>query len=91
MSLPTFNEIQFISNLQISEMIVKTESKLFDLKFKSATRQYFKPHKIKHLKRKIAHLKTLLTSRLDLKQESQPDSLTNLIKKQNYLTENFKY
>ena len=91
MNLPTFTEIQFISNIQISDLIIKTESELFNLKFKSATRQTFKPHKIKYLKRKIAHLKTLLTSRLDLTHQSQPDLLTKIINRQNYLLGNFKY
>ena len=81
MNIPKFDEIQFISNIRISELIIKAESELFNLKFKSATRQSLKPHKIKYLKRKIAHLKTLLTSRLDLTQRSQPNSLINLIKK----------
>jgi len=38
---------------------------LFNLRFKKATRQNFKSHEIKSAKRRLAQLKTLLTSRLE--------------------------
>jgi len=44
MGIPKFNDIISLSNLEISEEIIKTEKALFDLRFKKATRQPFKPH-----------------------------------------------
>ena len=69
MSLPQFNEIISLSTPEISETIIETENQLFNLRFKKATRQSFKSHEIKHVKRRLAQLKTLLTLRLkDLEQ-----------------------
>ena len=62
MSLPQFTDIISLSNLEISEAIIETENKLFNLRFKKATRQTFQSHEIKHTKRRLAQLKTLLTS-----------------------------
>jgi len=64
MSLPQFTDIRSLSNTEISEAITETENKLFNLRFKKATRQNFKPHDIKHTKRRLAQLKTLLTMQL---------------------------
>jgi len=65
MSLPRFTDILSLSNLEISQAIIETENKLFNLRFKKATRQNFKSHEIKFTKRYLAHLKTLLISRLE--------------------------
>ena len=65
MSLPQFNDILSLSNVEISDAIIETENKLFQLRFKKATRQNLKTHEIKHIKRRLAHLKTLLTIRLE--------------------------
>jgi len=65
MSIPQFSKIISLSNTEISEAIIKTETELFNLRFKKATRQSFKSHEIKHAKRRLAQLKTLLTSRLE--------------------------
>jgi len=65
MSLSKFADIIALSNDQISEAIIKTENQLFNLRFKQATRQNFKSHEIKNVKRRLAQLKTLLTSRLE--------------------------
>lgn len=64
MGLPAFTDIISLSNKEISEAIVKTENQLFNLRFKKATRQKFKSHEIKHIKHRLAQLKTLLTMRL---------------------------
>jgi large subunit ribosomal protein L29 len=70
MSVPPFTDIISLSNAEISEAIIETENKLFNLRFKKATRQNFKSHEIKFAKRRLAQLKTLLTSRLnDLEQK----------------------
>ena len=75
MSLPKFTDILSLSNVEISEAIIETESKLFNLRFKKATRQNLKSHEIKHTKRHLAHLKTLLTLRLE--NVEQTDEINN--------------
>ena len=65
MSLAKFTDIISLSNTEISEAIIETENQLFNLRFKQATRQSFKSHEIKNAKRRLAQLKTLLTSRLE--------------------------
>ena len=65
MGVPQFTDIISLSNAEISEAIIETENKLFNLRFKKATRQNFKSHEIKFAKHRLAQLKTLLTSRLD--------------------------
>lgn len=65
MGLPEFTNIISLSNTEISEAIIETENKLFNLRFRKATRQPFKSHSIKHTKRRLAQLKTLLTLRLE--------------------------
>jgi large subunit ribosomal protein L29 len=89
MSLHQFSKIKTLSNKEISEIIIKTEKELFDLKFKKATRQPFKSHEIKNTKRKLAQLKTLLTLRLNVLEQTSTNALSNLIQNQNYLTGNF--
>jgi large subunit ribosomal protein L29 len=70
MNVPQFTDMISLSNSEISEAIIETENKLFKLRFKKATRQNFKSHEIKFAKRRLAQLKTLLTSRLiDLEQK----------------------
>lgn len=65
MSLAKFTEIVSLSNNEISDAIIKAENQLFNLRFKQATRQTFKSHEIKNTKRRLAQLKTLLTSKLE--------------------------
>lgn len=66
MSLSKFADIISLSNIEISEAIIETESQLFNLRFKKATRQSLKSHEIKNAKRRLAQLKTLLTLRLEI-------------------------
>jgi large subunit ribosomal protein L29 len=89
MSLPQFNDIKELSNIEISDAIITAEKELFNLKFKKATRQPFKSHEIKHIKRRVAQLKTVLTLRLEALEQSNNNAVANLIQKQNYLTGNF--
>jgi ribosomal protein L29 len=70
MSLSKFADIISLSNDEISEAIIETENQLFNLRFKQATRQTFKAHEIKNAKRRLAQLKTLLTSRLSNLEQS---------------------
>jgi large subunit ribosomal protein L29 len=71
MSLPQFTDIISLSNSEISEAIIETETELFNLRFKKATRQNFKSHEIKSTKRRLAQLKTLLTLRLESLEEKK--------------------
>jgi large subunit ribosomal protein L29 len=89
MSLPQFNDIKKLSNIEISDAIIKAEKELFNLKFKKATRQPFKSHEIKFTKRRLAQLKTVLTLRLDALEQTNTNAIDNLIQKQNYLLGNF--
>ena len=73
MSLPQFTDILSLSNVEISEAIIETENKLFSLRFKKATQQNLKSNEIKYTKRQLAHLKTLLTLRLE--DTEQPDKI----------------
>ena len=62
MSLHNYNEILSLSISEIKDEILKTESEIFNLRFKKATRQTYKSHQFKNQKRKLAQLKTLLTT-----------------------------
>jgi len=45
---------------ELIDELKKAEKALFDLRFKKATRQPFKPHEIKATKKRVATLKTIL-------------------------------
>ena len=77
MGLPKFTDIISLSNTEISEAIIETENQLFTLRFKQATRQSFKSHEIKYAKRRLAQLKTLLTSRLDNLEQKDDNLIPN--------------
>ena len=79
MGLSKFTDIISLSNTEISEAIIKTENKLFNLRFKKATRQNFKSHEIKQTKRRLAQLKTLLTIRLQKSKQKPNDVIDKLI------------
>ena len=81
MSLPQFNEINGLSNVEISDAIIKAEKELFNLKFKKATRQPFNSHEIKFTKRRVAQLKTVLTLRLKALEQTNTDAIVNLVEK----------
>jgi large subunit ribosomal protein L29 len=89
MSLPQFSDIKVLSNVEISDAIIQAEKDLFNLRFKKATRQPFKSHEIKHTKRRLAQLKTVLTLRLDALEQKNPGAVLDLMKQQNYMTGNF--
>ena len=80
MSLSKFADIISLSNDEISEAIIETENQLFNLRFKKATRQVFKPHEIKYRKRELAQLKTLLTIRLNQIEKNKSNFLLEVIK-----------
>ena len=57
------NDIIVRSTQELFQELKETEKVLFDLRFKKATRQPFKPHEIKAKKKKIAMLKTILKNK----------------------------
>jgi ribosomal protein L29 len=77
MGLSAFPDIILLSNREISEAIIETETQLFNLRFKKATRQSFKSHEIKNTKRYLAQLKTLLTLRLENIEQENENLITN--------------
>jgi len=77
MGLPKFTDIISLSNTEISEAIIETENQLFTLRFKQATRQSLKSHEIKNAKRRLAQLKTLLTSRLENLEQKNDNLIPN--------------
>ena len=52
-----------ISTQELIKELKEAEKVLFDLRFKKATRQPFKPHEIKATKKKVATLKTILRAK----------------------------
>ena len=52
-----------MSTQELIRELKEAEKVLFDLRFKKATRQPFKPHEIKAKKKKIAMLKTILRNK----------------------------
>ena len=77
MGLPKFTDIISLSNTEISKEILETENQLFTLRFKKATRQSFKSSEIKNAKRRLAQLKTLLTSKLQNSEQTGEYLITN--------------
>jgi len=65
MPIVKFKLLKSLSTNEIKEAILKTQKELFYLKFKKATRQSFKPNKIKNAKCRLAQLKTLLNLQLN--------------------------
>lgn len=79
MSLSKFADLISLSNKEISEEIIKTENEIFNLRFKKATRQSFKPNDIKSAKRKLAQFKTLLGMRLEENENNEETVINQLI------------
>jgi large subunit ribosomal protein L29 len=77
MGLPKFTDIISLSNTEISKSILETENQLFNLRFKKSTRQSFKSSEIKVAKRRLAQLKTLLTSRLQNFEQKDENLIPN--------------
>ena len=61
MNVPQFSDIILLSETEIFNTLLDTETELFNLRFKKATKRNFKSHEIKYAKRRLAQLKTLLT------------------------------
>jgi large subunit ribosomal protein L29 len=52
-----------MSTQELIKELKEAEKVLFDLRFKKATRQPFKPHQIKATRKKVATLKTILRTK----------------------------
>lgn len=52
-----------MSTEELIKELKEAEKVLFDLRFKKATRQPFKPHQIKATKKKVAAIKTILRAK----------------------------
>ena len=63
MSISNSNSKANMSFQELIDELKKAEKALFDLRFKKATRQPFKPHQIKVTKKKVATLKTILRAK----------------------------
>ena len=63
MKISNSNSKDNMSFQELIDELKKAEKLLFDLRFKKATRQPFKPHEIKPTKKKVATLKTILRSK----------------------------
>uniref|UniRef100_A0AB74TPR4 Large ribosomal subunit protein uL29c n=1 Tax=Discostella guiyangensis TaxID=3145224 RepID=A0AB74TPR4_9STRA len=57
------NDNRLMSTQELVKEVKEAQKALFDLRFKKATRQPFKPHEIKATEKKIARLKTILRSK----------------------------
>lgn len=77
MGLAKFTDIISLSNIEITKAILEVENQLFNLRFKKATRQSFKSNEITNAKRRLAQLKTLLTSRLQNSEQKDENLITN--------------
>lgn len=63
MAFTTFDELNKLSDEMLATAILDTKKQLFELRLQRATRQSFKSHLFKHLKRKVAQLLTIETAR----------------------------
>jgi len=63
MALSNFQSLKELDDNKIQEIIIESKKELFNLRLQKATRQSFKAHNFKHLKRKIAQLMTLRSQR----------------------------
>ena len=59
MAFTNFVELKALDDTQVAQSILNCKKELFDLRLQKATRQSFKSHNFKHLKRKISQLLTI--------------------------------
>jgi len=59
MAFTNFVELKGLDDTQVAQLILNYKKELFDLRLQKATRQSFKSHNFKHLKRKISQLLTI--------------------------------
>jgi large subunit ribosomal protein L29 len=59
MSFKNFEELKQLNNEALKQEVLDAKKQLFELRLQKSTRQAFKSHSFKHLKRKIAQLLTI--------------------------------
>ena len=59
MSFLKLKDLTNVENKNVSEKILSLTKQLVELRIKKVTRQTFKPHEFKHIKRQISQLITL--------------------------------
>lgn len=59
MNLMTLKEIKNLESNNIDQIIIETQQKIFDLKFKLNTKQKVKSHHLKAYKKMLAQLLTI--------------------------------
>ena len=63
MAFTSFEEFSKLTEEVLSTEILVAKKQLFELRLQRATRQSFKSHSFKHLKRKVAQLLTIESAR----------------------------
>ena len=63
MAFTSFEELNKLTDDALSTEILETKKQLFELRLQRATRQSFKSHSLKHLKRKVSQLLTIESKR----------------------------
>jgi len=63
MAFTSFEELNKLTDDALSNEILETKKQLFELRLQRATRQSFKAHSFKHLKRKVSQLLTIESNR----------------------------
>lgn len=64
MSLPKIKEILSLKTDQLDKEILIAKKELFQLRFRQATRQSFKPHSFRHIKHRLSQLLMIKRKRL---------------------------
>jgi|TARA_B100000768_G_C11067960_1_gene285295 large subunit ribosomal protein L29 len=59
MSFSKIKELESLDQTTIEKTILDLSKELVELRIKKATRQNFKPHNFKHIKRKLSQLLTV--------------------------------
>lgn len=68
------NMYMSMSTKELIKELKETQKLYFNLRFKKATRQPFKPHELKATRKKVAMLKTILNA-----QVSETDKLVQMV------------
>jgi large subunit ribosomal protein L29 len=63
MAFTSFEKFNKLTDEVLSNEILAAKKQLFELRLQRATRQSFKSHSFKHLKRKVAQLLTIESAR----------------------------
>ena len=64
MAFTNFVELKELDDTQVGQSILNYKKELFDLRLQKATRQSFKSHNFKHLKRKISIILVIVLKKI---------------------------